>query len=71
MMYGLFHVTYDYYEAEDLVCLSEDKNKLIEHYSRQQSLKEVHIPLLLSEESKREARADYQQHYRISNVKVV
>lgn len=31
-MYGLFRISYDYYKFEDLVCISDEKNKLKKYY---------------------------------------
>lgn len=64
-MYGLFFYEYDYYEFEQLVVVSESKEKLI-NYDRSDS-----YPIANGDDEHRKFYIENLSHYAISEIKLI
>ena len=71
-MYGLFCMTYDYYEWEDLICVSRKVDKLIDRAKLPNDFGDV-TPLInkVAGESNKELMEGEVRHLLIKEIKVI
>lgn len=67
-MYGLFEYSYDYYEWENLICVSDSVDRLKEYYKDKSVLDD---PLVSSDEEHDHLASCEKYHYQINRVLLV
>ena len=71
VMYGLFRMTYDYYEWENLWVVSDDMQKLVERHKDNNEKYGDNEPLAVSEEQHKHYALKDRAHYIVRPVEVV
>lgn len=66
-MKGLFYMTYDYYEWENLICISQDEAKL----NQKAALDDPKLQVVFSDEESNRLAESELPHYLIKDVETI